>query len=137
MRRFTAILTLYFMSVIPVAAADSFSLYTDVCYNVEGGDLLGHRIGIIRLYDGAYVFLQVAEGNWAQPLIGRASAADLNRGRLVFSVFDEGRPLSFRGTITEKIVTGQFDGWFGDKGKPLMVRLSRISVLKKDVPDCR
>lgn len=137
MRSIVAILSLYFLSSISVAtAADNLSLYSDVCYNVEGGDILGHRIGIIRLSDATYVFLQAAEGDWAQPLIGKASAPDLKQRKLIFTLPDEGKPLSFRGTITEKAVTGQFDGLFGPNGKPLMVRLNRVAVSMKGAPNC-
>ncbi|SRR5258706_8372326 len=138
MRRIIAILALYFLPGIPVvAAADSFALYTDACYHVEAGDLLGYRIGVIRLSDDPYVFVQEAGGVWAKPIVAKASATDLKRGRLVFTISDDGKPVSFRGTISEKMVTGQFDGWLDFKDKPLVVRLSRVPASKKGVPDCR
>jgi|SRR6185312_12685148 len=137
MRRIIAILPLYFLPSISATAADNLSLYSDVCYNVEGGDILGYRMGIMRLSDATYVFLQAAEGDWAQPLIGKASASDLKQRKLVFTLANERKLLSFRGTITEKAVTGQFDGLFGPHGKPLVVRLPRIAVSMKGAPNCR
>ncbi len=139
MRRLTAILMMNLLAGISTTAAvaDSFSIYSDVCYNVEGGDILGQRIGIIWLADAPYVFLQAAEGDWAAPMVGKASADDLKRGKLVFAVSDGGKPLSFRGTITEKLINGQFEGWFGDKGKPLAVNLKRVPVSQKGTANCR
>ena len=138
MRRIVAVLALYLLPGIPFAvAADTFTLYSDACYHVEAGDLLGYRIGVIRLSDDPYVFLQSAGGVWGQPFIARASAADLKRGKLVFTFSSDGKPIGFRGTISEKMVTGQFDGWRDFKDKPLVVRLKRISVSQKGGPDCR
>ena len=138
MRHIVAIVALYFVAGIPVAAAaESFALYSDACWHAEAGDLLGYRIGIMRLSDDAYVFLQAAEGAWSAPFVAKASATDLKRGRLVFTVSDDGKPVSFRGAISEKILTGQFDGWRDIKGKPLTVHLSRNSASKKGFPTCR
>jgi len=138
MRHLVTVLALCFFFGIPAAAvADNFALYSDACWHKEAGDLLGTRIGIVRLSDAPYVFLQAAGGDWNAPFIAKASAKDLKQGTLVFSISDGGKSVSFRGTITEKTVTGLFNGWFGDKGKPLTVRLSRVPVAKKGAPDCR
>jgi hypothetical protein len=127
-----------FLPGIPIAAAaDSLALYSDACWHVEAGDLLGTRIGVIRLSGDTYVFAQEAGGDWNQPFIAKATAADLKRGRLTFTISDAGKPVSFHGTISEKIVTGQFDGWQDFSGKPLVVHLSRVPTSKKGVPDCR
>ena len=137
MRRITVLLSLYFLAITPVAAADdSFSLYSDACWHAQAGDLVGSRIGILRLSDAAYVFLQAAEGDWNAPSVGKLSAADLKQGKLVFAVSDGGKPVSFRGTVTEKTIAGQFNGWFGNNGKPLVVQLSRTPASKKGVSDC-
>lgn len=74
MRRIIASLALYVLSLAPVAAAETFSLYTDACYNVEGGDVLGFRIGILRLSDHPYVYFQQAEGDWSAPSIVKGAA---------------------------------------------------------------
>ena len=137
MRCIIALLTIYFVSAIPVAAAERFSLYTDACYNVEGGDLLGYRIGILRLSDAPYVFFQEASGDWSAPSVVKVSADELKRGKLTFTISNGGKPFGFRGTITEKAVTGRFDGLFDDKGKPLAVRLRRISPSIKGALNCR
>jgi hypothetical protein len=138
MRRIIVVLALYLLPGIPGAAAtDSLALYSDACWHVEAGDLLGTRIGVIRLSDDTYVFAQEAGGDWNQPFIAKATAADLKHGRLTFTISDSGKPVSFHGTISEKMVTGQFDGWQDFNGKPLVVHLSRVPASKKGVPDCR
>ena len=138
MRAITASLMLLMATGVstPALAADNFSLYSDACYNVEGGDLLGHRVGILRLPDDVYVFVQVAEGVWTDPFIAKASAADIKRGKLIFSFPDKEKRISFRGTIGDKSVIGRFDGWLDFKGKPLMVHLARMAASKKGAPNC-
>jgi hypothetical protein len=132
------ILGLLFAAVTPGAAiADSMTLYSDVCWHRDAGDLLGYRIATLRLPDATYVLFQAAEGQWTDPSIGKASADALRHGKLVFSVMDGGKPVSFRGAITEKTVTGRFDGLYGLKGEPLTVHLSRVSASSKAAPNCR
>ena len=137
MRRVIAVLALSFLPGVPVAtAAESFSLYSDVCWHVEAGDLLGQRMGIMRLSDNPYVFFQEAEGDWSTPSIAKASAEDLKRGKLVFTITDRKKPVSFSGTINEKMVTGKFDGLLDFKDKPLVVHLKRVPPSKKGAPNC-
>jgi len=81
--------------------------------------------------------VQAAEGEWSEPSVGKSSANDLVRGKLVFSILDGGKPISFRGTISEKMIEGRFDGLYGFKGEPLVVRLKRVPASSKAVPDCR
>jgi len=67
---------------------------------------------------------------------GRGSD-ELKRGKLAFQISDGGKPFGFAGTITEKIVTGQFTGLYNDKGKPLTIRLKREAAPFRGAPDCR
>lgn len=137
MRRIAAILVLSFLPGVTAAtAAESFSLYSDACWHVEAGDLLGQRIGIIRLSDNPYVFFQEAEGDWGAPSIAKASADDLKRGKLAFTFSRRGKPISFSGTIDGKMVTGKFDGLLDFKDKPLVVHLRRVPPSKKGAPNC-
>jgi hypothetical protein len=136
MRRVIAVLVLSFLRGVPAAATEDFSLYSDACWHVEAGDLLGQRIGIMRLSDNPYVFFQEAGGDWSRPSIAKASADDLKRGKLVFTISDRGKPISFSGTINERMVTGRFEGLLDFKDKPLVVHLKRVPPAKRGVPNC-
>jgi len=135
MRRSAAILAL---CVLPntsnAAPEESFRLYSDVCYNVEGGDALGVRIGVIKLKEASYAFLQWSVGYPEEkPEMNVVSGPDLKRGKLVFSVLVDGEPATFRGTITAKALTGQFSP--ARPGDPKMFRLRRVPP-QKGLPDC-
>lgn len=137
MRRIVLAMVACLLLVSPIAIADErVAIYSNVCWHAEAGDLLGDRIGVLRLSDSPYVFVQSASGEWETPFLAKASADDLKRGKLNFVITDGPKSIHFHGTISEKSVTGQFDGWRDDKGKPLVVRLVRSMASKKRVPNC-
>src|SRR5690348_27733 len=54
-----------------IADAPGLALYSDACVHPESGDLLGARIGILRLNRGheVYFFYQEAAGEWEKPQV--------------------------------------------------------------------
>lgn len=136
MRRIAAVLAL---CVLPgtsnAASEDSFKLYSDICYNVEGGDALGIRIGVVKLSEATYAFLQrsVGEPN-KNPEMTQVSAEDLRHGKLVFSVPRFGELATFRGTITAKGLTGGFTPKL--PGEPKTYRLRKVSPQQR-FADCK
>ena len=136
MRRIIAILALCVLPATSHAAPEeSFRLYSDICYHAEGGDALGVRIGVIKLTEASYAFLQWSVGYPEEkPQMTVVSASDLKHGKLVFSVQRDGKPTTFRGTITAKALTGTFSPAYEDDPKPF--RLRRVPPQRKGFPDC-
>lgn len=117
------------------ASEESFRLYSDICYNAEGGDALGVRIGVIKLTEASYAFLQWSVGYPEEkPQMTEVSASDLKRGKLVFSVQRDGEPTTFRGTITAKALIGAFSPAY--PGDPKVFHLRRVPPLQKGFPNC-
>ncbi|HKU64419.1 MAG TPA: hypothetical protein VJQ06_05125 [Rhizomicrobium sp.] len=136
MRRIIAILALCIFPVTSNAAPEeSFRLYSDICFNEEGGDALGVRIGVIKFTEASYAFLQWSSGYPEQkPQMSVVSDPDLKRGKLVFSVQRDGEPTTFRGTITAKALTGAFSPAY--PGDPKVFHLRRVPPLRKGFPNC-
>ncbi|HKX23292.1 MAG TPA: hypothetical protein VJM81_08470 [Rhizorhapis sp.] len=135
MRRIAAILVLCALtSASHAAPEESFRLYSDICYHVEGGDALGVRIGVIKLSNAPYAFIQWSVGYPEAKLqMTEVSAEDLKRGKLVFSFQRDDKPSTFRGTITAKALTGAFSPAYDDD--PKMFRLRRVSPQQR-FPEC-
>ncbi len=112
-------------------------LYSDVCYHVETGDVLGTRIAILNLEDGPYVLYQEAQGDLGQAQIVRIDRKDIANSKIIFSIQDDGKSETFRGSITAGGITGRFDdnrtGVFGNA----VFKLNRVTLPHKGFPDCR
>ena len=135
MRRFAAILLFcLYPGMGNAAQEESLRIYSDICWNVEGGDALGLRIGLIRLNEGTYAFVQWSVGAPEEkPDMTKVSAEDLNNGKLVFSVLVDEKPAIFRGTLTDKMLSGTFSP--ARPGDPKVFRLRRVPPRYR-LPDC-
>lgn len=126
---------------LPSKAPMGIALYSTACINAQSGDLLGERIGILRLNRGheTYFFYQEAEGEWQEPQI-----AQLHRGEgepmgstVSFDVRRGGEKDTFKGTITDKMIVGQFSNPRHRNGfEQREFRLPRVSLNQKGYPDC-
>jgi hypothetical protein len=135
MRRIAAILALCLLPNISHAASeDRVRLYSNICYQVEAGDALGVRIGVIQLGNAPYAFLQWSEGYPEKnPKMSEASVPDFKHGKLVFSFLRDKDLTIFRGTMTAKGLTGSLSPkWPGD---PKVFHLRRVP-LQARFPDC-
>ena len=141
MMRYTAAMAVLAALVSQSALAvpePGFTLYSDVCYHREGGDVLGTRMGILRLPEASYLYLQFAQGDFEAPQMIKLGPDDLKAGRLTFSaqILAKGPGSTFHGRITGMAVTGAFDNVPGlSRGGHL--NLSRIVPDKKGFPDCK
>ena len=135
MRRIAAILALCVLpSTANAVSEESLRIYSNICFNVEAGDALGVRIGVIQLGNAPYAFLQWSEGYPEEnPKMSEVSATDFKHGKLVFSVLRDKDLITFRGTMTAKSLTGSFSPkWPGD---PKVFHLRRVAPQQK-FPDC-
>ena len=135
MRRFAIVLAFCVFPATAAVSEDDIKVYSNICYNVEGGDALGVRIGIIELSNAPYAFLQWSEGYPEEtPQMSVVSGPDLKRGKLVFSVMRGKEVATFSGTMTAKDLTGAFSPkWPGD---PKVFRLRRVPARQK-FPECK
>jgi hypothetical protein len=113
-------------------AAERFTLYSDICYNYESGDIGGVRFGVLRLTDANYVFLQWAEGVLTEPHIVMLDPADLKNGKLVFSTPVQDKHVTFQGRITDTTVTGTLSYGTAEK-----IHLRKISLSQKGFAPCQ
>jgi hypothetical protein len=112
-------------------------LYSDICYHVEAGDVLGTRIAILNLEDGPYVLYQEAQGDLGQAQIVRVDRKDIANSKLIFSIQDDGKSETFRGSITAERITGRFDdNRTGVLGNAIF-KLNRVMLPHRGFPDCR
>lgn len=123
-----------------------FSLYSDVCLNGQSTDLMGERIGILRLNRGAdlYVLYQEAEGaGFLAPEDTQFITLDPSKGETIgpaiaFTIEWGGKPDTFHGRITDQVIEGEFSNprHTNDAGGRVF-RLPRVSLRQKGYPDCR
>jgi hypothetical protein len=139
MRARTIFLTGLALAVGRASAAPTpgFTLYSDVCYHRESGDILGTRIGILKLPEASYLYLQSAQGAFTPPQLIKLEPGDLKDGRLTFStrILLKGPQSSFHGRVTDAALTGTFDNALPFDERRLNLR--RISPDKKRFPDCK
>ena len=119
------------------APAPGFSLYSDVCYHRESGDILGTRIGILKLPEASYLYLQSAEGVFTSPRLVELGPDGLKGGQLTFTtqILLKGPQTTFHGRVTDTALTGSYDNTLGADSRRLNLR--RISPEKKGFPDCK
>ena len=112
---------------------ERLAIYSNFCYHVEAGDLLGTRIILLQDYgaDPHFIIFQQAEGDPTEPRIGRS---EIRGGAIQFEV-DLGQPQHhrFSGTITPQSITGQLQ-YSG--AKPRKMRLLRQPNTIDPTPDC-
>lgn len=118
------------------------ALYSTACINEQSGDLLGERIGILRLNRGyeTYFFYQEAEGEWQEPQITQLhrGEGDTMGSTISFDVRWGGEKDTFKGTITDKMIVGQFSNpHHTNNSDQREFRLPRVSLNQKGYPDCR
>ncbi|HEY2009537.1 MAG TPA: hypothetical protein VGH23_11140 [Rhizomicrobium sp.] len=121
------------------APARPFTLYSDVCYNREGGDVLGTRIGILRLPEASYLYLQFAQGDFEAPQMIKLGPGDLNGGRLTFSaqIVAKGPQSVFHGRVTDAMLMGAFDDHAQGPSGNARFNLRQSPPDKKGFPDCK
>ena len=139
MRRIIAVLALYLLPSIPVAAAaESLAVYSNVCINQDSGDLNGIRIVILRLGDATYFVMQQPSGiSFEEAVLKKLLPDDLRKGKINFSFEYQKRPAPFTGTITEKAIVGTFDNKSLDKDYGWKtIQLRRVSSRKKTYGVC-
>ena len=128
-------------SPAPSTAPMGLALYSDVCLNEQSGDLRGERIGVLRLNRGydLYVFYQDAGGaSFTLPAIVRLDPFQGETvGPTIFFTIDYNGPDTFRGTITDKMIIGEFsDPRHSSEFGRRQFRLHRVSLDQKGYPDC-
>lgn len=130
-----ALMLCLFAGVAQAAAVEpsAFALYSNVCFHQEAGDLMGVRIGVLRLGDANYAFLQWAEGVLTEPHVVTLQPGELRNDRLTFSTSIANKPVTFKGRVTDKLLSGTLS-----YGTAERVNLPRVlSPSKKGVADCR
>lgn len=114
-----------------------FRLYSDFCFHEESGDVLGTRIGLLELEDGPYVMYQEAIGWPGRAQIVQVDRKDITRSKITFSIQDDGKSKTFRGSITAEQIIGRFDdNRTGVRGNTEF-KLNRVTLPHKGFPDCR
>ena len=140
MRHIIAVLALYLLPGIPLAAAaDSLAVYSNVCINKDSGDLNGIRIVVLRLGDASYLAMQQASGiSFEEMDLKKISPDELSKGKISFPYEYQKRSAPFSGTISEKAITGTFDdkSFMKDYGWKT-IQLRRVSPSQKTYGDCR
>jgi hypothetical protein len=137
MARFLKVLLLLiFLPVCAPAAehpSDSFVVYSNVCVHRETGDFLGTRIALLRFADGAYVLVQVGEGELSAPEVIKLTDDPWRTQRLRFAL--TGSPKVFRGTLSPAALSGNFDeAGLNAVGRPV-TQLPRST--DRFFPECR
>jgi hypothetical protein len=142
MYRPASVLMFFLLACIHGASAAEggvFALYSNVCFHNESGDILGTRMGVLRLGDGPYVFVQWSGGgDMMEAETYKLSPDEFKKGKLTFSVVYGQNRGTFHGTITDKAINGRFDNptivslW----NKPLF-HLRKVNPQQKGYPVCR
>lgn len=132
------------LAVLTVLAAQSalaapepgFTLYSDVCYHRDSGDILGTRMGILRLPEASYLYLQFAEGDFTPPQLVKL---DRQGDRLSFSaqILAKGPMSVFHGRITGAMPTGAFDDHAQAPSGKTRFDLRMTSAGKKGFSNCK
>jgi hypothetical protein len=113
-----------------LAAPEVAAFYSNFCYNVEAGDVLGTRIGILNLSDATYVFFQEAEGIPVAPQVLTLKFGAMAGPSFTLRV-DKQRVL--RGTITDSVIDAHYITGY-DTSK---LHLKRMTIPQKGFADCK
>jgi len=95
-------------------------VYSDMCYNVGGGDILGMEIQVVYSKKGYYVVYQTSEGEPSVPVVIQTTIKD----RTIEFQIPEEVPFSgnFYGQITDKGIEGKIEGYSGYASKLILKR---------------
>lgn len=113
-----------------------FSLYSDICYHKESGDVLGLRVGVLWLgpYE-PFVFVQHGEGDMGQ---ARLAKLDRKGARISFTITEDGKTHRFSGTISETEIVGRFPDISVEPGRNRTEhRLKRVYDRQLGFASCR
>jgi hypothetical protein len=107
------------------------TIYSNVCYHEESGDLIGELIMILRQYGDTYVVYQQAEGilTEQQPIKAKVEG---DRIDIEFAEDTPGYVVTFSGKLTDKAIVGRFS-YEPDK----VVRLFRQPNISQGARDCK
>jgi hypothetical protein len=119
------ILSLVFSEIV-TAAEDSrlarsvTGVYSDMCYNVGGADIVGMEVQVVYSQKGYYVVYQSSEGEPSVPVVIQATI----KNKTVEFDIPEGVPFSgnFNGQITDKGIEGKIEGYSGYASKLILKR---------------
>ena len=116
---------------------DTFTVYSDLCYHAESGDLLGTRAVVMRFKEGSYVLFQVAEGEIQAPQVVKI-ILDPKGNDVAFGIAESEKSIAnFKGKITDQLLTGSFDNNWQDRSGKKTFRLPRIVGKQRSFPDCK
>ena len=90
-------------------------VYSDMCFNEEGGDVLGIELHVVYSKSGYYVIYQASEGEPSVPSVIKATIKD----RVIEFLIPEGVIYSgkFHGVLKDKGIEGKIEGYseYADK----------------------
>lgn len=107
------------------------TIYSNVCYHEESGDLIGELMLILRQYGETYVVYQEAAGILTAPEPIKAKIEG-DRIEIEFPEASPGYVVTFSGKLTDKAITGRFS-YEPDK----VVRLVRQPNVSQGARDCK
>jgi hypothetical protein len=127
--------------IAPVLAASAgsqpsevFALYSNLCLHRQSGDLLGTRVALLRLGDGAYAMYQESEGWPGKPLMVKLDPGLLKKSKLDFQVSMEGGESRIvRGDVTGNVLVLTSGGL---RMNEKILRLPRVP-LPETIHTCR
>src|SRR6266581_1023640 len=94
--------------------------YTDMCYNTQGGDVLGMEVGIVVSRDGYFAIFQASEGEPSVPVVVKV----IVKNQEVQFTIPEGT--IFSGTFTGKIdntgLRGSIEGYSSGYASKLFLK---------------
>jgi hypothetical protein len=114
-----------------VKQKEMVTIYSNVCYHEESGDLLGALVLVLKQYGETYIVYQEAEGILTSPKPIKAKVAG-DRIDIEFAEDSPGYVVTFSGKLTDKAITGRFS-YEPDK----LVRLVRQPNVSQGAPDCK
>jgi hypothetical protein len=94
--------------------------YSDMCYNQEGGDILGMEITIVGSREGHFSVFQASEGEPSIPVVVRVIVKDQE----VEMTIPESTIFSgtFKGKVTSNGLRGSIEGYSGYASKLFLKR---------------
>jgi len=119
---------------VSAAGYSAFTLYSDVCLHQESGDLLGTRLGLLRMVDDTYAFYQLAEGWPGEPQIVKLDEDQLKKSRIDFQASQDGKRFSVQGRIAGNTIVLTAGGLRDHDEK--ILRLKKVALPER-VPYCR
>jgi hypothetical protein len=107
------------------------TIYSNVCYHEESGDLIGELILILRQYSETYVVYQEASGILTAPEPIKAKV-DGDRIDIELPEATPGYVVTFSGKLTDKAIIGRFSN-----APEKVVRLTKQPNVSRGAPDCK